>query len=86
MKTTIELPDGLLRKAKASAAQRGISLKTLLHEALTEKLTPARASVATQEPAWMAGFGRLRQLHRETTRVQREIDEQFGNLEPEDAQ
>lgn len=84
MKTTIELPDALLRKAKAAAAQRGISLKALLNEALTEKLAPARARTPSQEPAWMAGFGKLHQLHRETERIQSEIDEEFGSLEAED--
>jgi len=30
MKTTIELPDGLLRETKATVARRGISLKLLM--------------------------------------------------------
>jgi len=30
MKTTVELPDALFRKAKAAAAERGITIKVLL--------------------------------------------------------
>ena len=41
MKTTLELPDPLFRKAKATAAARGQSLKDFVTEALRDKLTPA---------------------------------------------
>ena len=84
MKTTIEIPAVLLRKAKATAAQRGVSFKALLHEALVEKLDPARRDMGTEDPAWMAGFGKLRRLHRETLRIQAVVDETFGVLEAED--
>ena len=84
MKTTIEIHDVLLRKAKATAAQRGVSLKDLLNEALTEKLRSTRGRAVTQDPAWMAGFGKLRRLHRETVRIQAVVDKTFGVLEAED--
>ena len=38
MKTTLELPDTLFRKAKATAARQGQTLKQLVQEALNEKL------------------------------------------------
>jgi hypothetical protein len=38
MKTTVELPDGLFREAKATAAWRGASLKDFFREAVEEKL------------------------------------------------
>ena len=38
MKTTIEIPDPLFRKAKATAAERGQSLKAFVTEALIDKL------------------------------------------------
>ena len=38
MRTTIELPDPLLREAKAVAAQRGVTLKALFHDALKSAL------------------------------------------------
>ena len=84
MKTTIEIPAVLLRKAKATATQRGVSLKALLNEALVEKLSPLHGGLTTQKPLWMAGFGKLRHLHRETLRIQAVVDETFGVLEVED--
>ena len=36
MKTTIEIPDALFRKAKSKAAERGQTLKELVTEALQE--------------------------------------------------
>lgn len=38
MRTTIDLPDDLYRKAKVLAAQRGVSLKTLIAESLAKSV------------------------------------------------
>ena len=84
MKTTIEIPDPLFRKAKSTAAQRGQSLKELVTEALEEKLTAKASEVRPGEPEWMQGFGKLRRLRKETARVQARIDEAFDLIEPED--
>ena len=85
MKTTLEVPDPLFRKAKATAAARGQSLKDFVTEALRDKLTPPPGgSAGASEPAWMQGFGKLERLRRETARVQRKIDEEFEVIEPED--
>jgi hypothetical protein len=83
VKTTIEIPDALFRRAKSKAAERGQSLKALVTEALQEKLT-ARPGRVPVEPGWMQGFGRLRRLHKETARVQARIDDAFEVVEPED--
>ncbi len=83
MKTTIEIPDPLFRKAKARAAERGQPLKDLVAEALREKLA-AGSGQAPDEPSWMRGFGGLRRLHRETGRIQAGIDAEFEVIEPED--
>jgi hypothetical protein len=45
MKTTIEIPNDLLREAKARAAQDGISFRALLIKALTLKLHPTSQDV-----------------------------------------
>jgi len=84
MKTTLELPDALFRKAKSKAAERGQSLKQLVTEALQEKLAAGTAGNRPGEPAWMQGFGKLRRLRKETARIQARIDEQFEVVEPED--
>ncbi len=53
MKTTIEIPDPLFRRAKSFAAEHGQSLKDLFTEALQQKLGAAAATGA--EPEWMRG-------------------------------
>jgi hypothetical protein len=81
MKTTLEIPDLLFRKAKAKAAERGQTLKQLVTEALQEKLA---VNTGPGEPEWMEGFGKLRRLRKETQRIQARIDERFEVIEPED--
>ena len=84
MKTTIEIPDPLFRKAKSQAAERGQSLKEFVAEALQQKLAAKPGSIRLAEPAWMQGFGKLRRLRKETVRIQAVIDEAFDVIEPED--
>ncbi len=84
VKTTIEIPDALFRKAKSKAAERGQTLKELVSEALHDKLSPTRVVGRTGEPEWMQGFGKLRHLRRETARIQARIQETFEVVEPED--
>ncbi len=84
MKTTIELPDPLFRKVKASAAERGQSLKDFVTDALIDKLDSRRVKSLSNEPAWMAGFGALRRLRKETAHIQSLIDETFEVVEAED--
>jgi len=84
MKTTIEIPDPLFRRAKSKAAERGQPLKDFVAEALQEKLAAKVSGVGPGEPAWMQGFGKLRRLRKETSRIQARIDEAFEVIEPED--
>ena len=84
MKTTIEIPDPLFRKAKSTAAQRGLSLKEFVAEALQEKLAGTASKGPLGEPAWMQGFGKLRRLRKEAGRIQARIDEAFEVIEAED--
>ena len=80
MKTTLEIPDALFKRAKSSAAEQGIPLRELITIALAEKL---RVEAVTEKP-WLKSFGKLRGLSKETVRVNRLIDEEFGQIEPED--
>jgi hypothetical protein len=84
MKTTLEIPDALFRRAKSKAAERGQSLKQLVTEALEEKLAGPVGGAPRGEPGWMQGFGKLRRLRTETRRIQARIDDQFEVIEPED--
>jgi len=80
MKTTLEIPDPVFRKAKAQAAQRGIPLRQFVTEAVQEKLAASKP----EDKPWMKAAGKLRHLHNETVRIQRIIDQEFGQIEPED--
>ena len=84
MKTTIEIPDPLFRKAKSRAAERGQTLKEFVTDALQARLAAERDSGSPGEPPWMVGFGSLRRLRKETARIQGVIDEAFERIEPED--
>lgn len=84
MKTTIEIPDLLFRKAKSKAAERGKTLKEFVTEALQEKLATKAGGARSAEPVWMEGFGKLRRLRKETTRVRARIERAFEVIEPED--
>ena len=82
VKTTIEIPDALFRRAKSAAAEQGIPLRELVSDALAEKL---RSRGAAEKP-WMSSFGKLRSLRKETAQINRVIQEEFGRIEPEDWQ
>ncbi len=82
MKTTLEIPDALFRRAKSSAAKQGISLRELVSQALVDKL---RAPGKEDKP-WLKSFGKLRSLRKETARISLSIEEEFGKIEPEDRQ
>ena len=81
MKTTLEIPDAIFRRAKSVAAERGIPLREFVTEAVQDKLS--HRGKATDKP-WMAAFGKLRHLRKETARINRRIEEEFEHLEPED--
>lgn len=81
MKTTLEIPDPIFRKAKVKAAERGIPLRQFVTEAVEEKL--ASAPAAAEKP-WMKAFGKLSHLRKETRRIERIIEEEFEQIEPED--
>ena len=81
MKTTLEIPDPIFRKAKVKAAERGIPLRQFVTEAVEEKLAAAPAS---HKKPWMKFAGGLRHLHNETVRINKLIKEEFEQIEPED--
>ena len=83
MKTTLELPNSLLRSAKAAAAQRGTTLKQLFQEALVEKLARSAGNKTTEKP-WMVLAGGLKHLRAENRRIERRIEAEFETIEPED--
>ena len=83
MKTTLEIPEPLFRKAKATAARQGRTLKQLVQEALSEKVARANGASSRQKP-WMALAGGLKHLRSENRRIECAIVAEFENIEPKD--
>jgi hypothetical protein len=81
MKTTLEIPDPIFRRAKAAAAERGIPFREFVTEAVKDKLT---ANAKTTDKPWMPAFGRLRHLRKESARINRVIEEEFEQIKAED--
>jgi hypothetical protein len=78
VKTTLEIPDFLFRRAKSVAAERGIPLRQFVTEAVQDKLT----SGARVKP-WMKHFGKLKQFRKETKQIEKRIEEAFEQVDPE---
>lgn len=57
MRTTIRLPDELLKEAKKRAAERGTTLTALIEDALREVLSRAREGQAGAEPVCLPTVG-----------------------------
>jgi hypothetical protein len=81
VKTTLEIPDPIFRRAKAMAAERGIPLRQLVTEAVEEKV---RSKGLGGEKPWVKLAGKLRHLRKETARVNRVIEREFERIEPKE--
>ena len=81
MKTTLEIPDAIFRRAKARAAEQRIPLRQFVSDAVAEKLkaeSPGRAKAIVK----LAGG--LRHLRKESARINRLIEQEFERIEPEE--
>jgi metal-responsive CopG/Arc/MetJ family transcriptional regulator len=80
MKTTVDLPETLLREAKAVAARQGRTLRDFVAEAMNEKLhlhTP-------EDKPWMKHFGALSKLRKENRRIEKLIEAEFETVDPKE--
>ncbi len=80
MKTTLEIPDLIFRRAKTTAAKRGIALREFVTEAVKDKLA---ADAKTSEKPWVKHMGKLKHLRKETERVNRIIEEDSEKIDAE---
>ena len=80
MKTTLEIPDDIFRKAKARAAEQGIPLRQFVTDAVAAQLRQP----APEEKPWMKLAGSLSHLHEENLRIEKIIEEEFEQIEPDD--
>lgn len=79
-KTTIELPEELLREAKKRALDEGKTFKTFYTEALQAKLAPP-SEVKEQKKPWLESFGGLSDLHEDQKQVMQRIEEEFETVD-----
>jgi hypothetical protein len=80
MKTTLEIPDAVFRRAKSKAAEQGIPLREFVTQAVKAQLL----STSTDEPKpWMKHFGRLKGLRKETRRISKIIEEASERIDAE---
>jgi hypothetical protein len=78
VKTTLEIPDYLFRRAKSVAAERGIPLRQFVTEAVQDKL-----KTTSQEKPWMKHLGKLRHLRKEREQIERRVEEAFEQIDRE---
>jgi hypothetical protein len=81
VKTTVEIPDAILRRAERLAAAKGVPLTQFLAESLEAKLREAAPPAEREEPDWMRGFGALADLKEENKRIAERIEQEFEGLE-----
>lgn len=80
MKTTLEIPDALFRRAKSAAAEGGIPLREFVTEAIRKQLA-ARTKAASRP--WLECMGKLKHLHKETERINRLIEAHSESIDQE---
>ena len=84
MKTTVEIPEKTLNRAKTLAAEKGLSLEQLVAEAIEDKIgrddEPGKG-----EPRWMKLYGAFatsEDMRADTRSIQKIIDEEFERIDP----
>lgn len=82
MKTTLEFPDSLFRRAKSSAARKGQTMTAFVTSAVEAKL--ATDETAAAEKPWMQFAGLLRKDRKEASRILQRIEESCEQVIPED--
>jgi hypothetical protein len=80
MKTTLEIPDMIFRRAKSKAAAQGVPLRQFVTEAVEDKL---KSSPTSGRKPWMKHVSRFNNLHKETQRINRVIEEAFEVVDSE---
>lgn len=80
VKTTLEIPDGVFRRAKSLAARDGKSLKQFVNEAIAAKL----AEVPLATPAWTKCFGAAKKHAAALRAIDAAVAAEFERIDPEE--
>jgi hypothetical protein len=79
MKVTLEIPDDLFKRTKATAAMRGESVEDFVTEALQTHLERQPSGASPQ--GWRSVFGQARQ--EEVESVDAVVAKEFERIEPD---
>ncbi len=82
VKTTLEIPDSLFRRAKAIAARRGQTMTAFVTSAVQSKLNTD--SITAEEKPWMAYAGVFEREQKKSRGMLKVIEEACGQVHPED--
>ncbi len=80
MKTTLDIPENLLRRVKARAALTGASIREFFVEAAEEKLESERLG-PVKVRGWRTVFGKVPKGA--TAAIQATLESEFETLDPE---
>jgi uncharacterized protein YjaZ len=83
MKTTFDIPDDLLRRAKISAAKAGTSMRSLVVEGLASAVSRMEQGEEESTPRWMSAFGGMRKHRKESARILQAIEDEFERIDEE---
>ena len=86
MKTTVEIPEKTLKRARILAAAKGLSLEQLVAEAIEDKIGRDEG-LGKGEPRWMrlyGAFAKSEDMRADTHSIQKIIDEEFERIDPRD--
>jgi len=81
MKTTLDIPESLLRQAKARAALKGTSMRDFFVQAVEAKLDAER-KIPRKPHGWRAVFGKAPKGS--AAEAQATIDGEFEKINPDD--
>jgi hypothetical protein len=86
MKTTVEIPEMTLKRARALATAKGLSLEQLVAEAIEDKVGRGE-ELGKGEPRWMRLYGAFAQsddMRSDTQTIQKIIDDEFERIDLQD--
>ncbi len=78
MRTSVDIPDDLFKRAKIEAARTGRTLKEMLVVGLGQQVREVDGADG-EKPSLLPIFGMLAEHKDEVRRIQAEIDEEFGS-------
>jgi len=79
VKTTVDIPDALLRTAKMRAAREGTTLRAVVTRALEAEV--GQDGLEASQAPWRKHFGVLRRLREETDTINAAVEDAFENID-----